>query len=199
MRVILLFFCILIIGIVLSKIKINIKQLELNSSKLKSANFKVMVGLYLFGKIRIIWITIDNNKIKKLDNIKLPIKLKIPELKIDKELIKLRKKVKFNIEEFNLKLNIDTENVFIQTYLVVILSTLLSIILFKTVRKSNAKIYYNIQPLYQNKNSLDLNLTSIISIKLVHIINMSFDFIKKVRCDKNERMSNRRSYEYSHE
>ena len=48
------------------------------------------------------------------------------------------------------------------------------------------------------KNEYYISLDSIISIKIVHIINSMLIFVKKGR-DKNERTSNRRPYAYSYE
>ena len=59
---------------------------------------------------------------------------------------------------------------------------------------------YTIEPIYQNKNIYKIQFNCIIQVKMVHIINVIYIFLKKGRSDLNERTtSNRRSYGYSYE
>ena len=59
--------------------------------------------------------------------------------------------------------------------------------------------YYKIMPIYGKGNILKLNLSCIINLKLVHIINIIYMIIKKERSDKYVRTSNRGTYGYCHE
>ena len=55
-----------------------------------------------------------------------------------------------------------------------------------------------INPLYINKNLLNLELNCIFETKLIHIIYVIYILNEKRRDDKNVRTSNRRSYGYSY-
>ena len=87
----------------------------------------------------------------------------------------------------------------ITSYIVATISGIISMLLPKLVTNTDYKnIRYFIKPAYNN-NILKINLrTSIISLKIVHIILIICSLVKKGR-DKNERRaSNRRSYVCSH-
>ena len=126
------------------------------------------------------------------------------------------KKLDMKIEKLDLKLKLGIDDVILNSYLIAFISIILSNILpFFT--KSNKNIKYSILPEYNNnpdyehnpvfelnlldsyykhnKNYYKINLIGIFSIKIVNIISI----IKKGRIDKNERTSNRRSYDYSYE
>lgn len=60
------------------------------------------------------------------------------------------------------------------------------------------KTEFRIIPLYNFGNSIKFNLNCIISVKIVHIIYVIY-ILLKTRRRKNERTSNRRSYDYSYE
>ena len=60
--------------------------------------------------------------------------------------------------------------------------------------------FYKIEPLYLNHNIYEIKLNCIFEIKMVHIINMIYYFIKKRRGENHEqRTSDRRAYGYSYE
>ena len=59
--------------------------------------------------------------------------------------------------------------------------------------------FYDIKPIYKDKNLYEISLNCIIEVKMVHIINMIYKIVKKRRSDKNERTSNRRAYDNSDE
>ena len=61
-------------------------------------------------------------------------------------------------------------------------------------KKTNFKII----PLYKYGNAINFRLNCIINVKLVHIIHIIYILSKKGMI-KNERASNRRSYDYSYE
>ena len=52
---------------------------------------------------------------------------------------------------------------------------------------------------YINKNLLNIEISSIFQIKMIHIINTICIVNKKRKGDKNERTSNRRPYDYGYE
>ena len=114
--------------------------------------------------------------------------------------LKLLKKIKPNVSLLNLELKIGTEDAILTSFIVFLISTGISILLPHVIKRYDKNKYkYLITPLYFQKNLYQIKLNCIIEIKLVHIINMIYIFIKKRRSDKNERTSNRRPYDYSYE
>ena len=195
MENVLLFFCLFIVILILivilfSHVKVNVKSFQFLKGETDLLKFNISVGIYLFNKFKILWVNFDKAKIKKMN-----FRNKIKVQKFDQEIIKLTKNLGLKIEKINLDLRFDTNSIFITTYLVVIISTVLSII-FSKIAKKQHDCKYNIIPIYRNTNSIDINLNGIISVKLVHIISMLYILVKKGRNDKNERMSNRRAYGY---
>jgi hypothetical protein len=117
-------------------------------------------------------------------------------IKTNKEIFSLLKKIK--IEYLNLEIKIGVEDTVLTSYVVAIISSVISIILPYCAENKDAKKYkYAVEPVY-NKNTFNLYLDSIVSIKIVHIIYVIYNLIRKGR-DKNESTSNRRSYAYGHE
>lgn len=229
----LFFLCVLIIFLVIlllirySSIRISIINLEINTENKDIINdYEFEMGIYFFYKMRIIKLTINEKKIKKLQNSKFikkmcNVNLERVTKKIEKKLqdkviqdyknfnilnfIKvLLKELKPEILKFNLNFKIGVQDIMITTYAIPIISTLISFILKLTVKDVNSKnkkrdYYYKIEPIY-NKNIINLRLNCIINVKIVHIINIIYIFlIKKRRSDKYERASYRRTYGYSHE
>lgn len=230
---ILFFLCMLIIFLVIllvirySSIRISIINLEIDTdNKDIISDYQVEVGIYLLNKIRIIKLTVNEKKIRKLQNSKLiknisninfgRITKKLEKTIQDKVIqnyksfnmlnfIKLLlKKIKPEVLKFKLNLKIGVEDIMVTTYAIPIISTLISFILRLTVKDIHLKnkrkdYYYKIEPIY-NKNIINLRLNCIINVKIVHIINIIYIFlIKRRRSDKYERTSYRRSYGYSHE
>lgn len=135
----------------------------------------------------------SNKKLEQIDFSKL--KQNIP---INIKTLKIIKGLQIKIESLKLEINIGIEDVIYTSYTVAIIASILSIILPHLVKKEDIQnIRYEINPIY-NTLTFNLNLDSIISIKIVHIIYVIYNLVKKGR-DKNERTSNRRSYAYSHE
>lgn len=197
--------------ILMSNIKINIQKLELsneieNTPILK--NIEISIELYVLNKIKIFKKHIDNTDIQNIKNSKKFEQLKNKFLKdvINKE---EKQNVKFNfdviknlkpkLQEINLKLEIGTEDVLLTSFLIVIISIVISIILSKIIDKFDEKKYvYKIMPNYNSKNSIKIDLISIIDIKLVNIINILFRIL--LRSDKfDKRTSDRRTYDNSNE
>ncbi len=135
----------------------------------------------------------SNKKLEQIDLNK--VKQTIP---INVETLKIIKSLKLEIESLKLKINMGIEDAIATSYLVAIIASILSIILPHLVKKEDIKnIKYEINPIY-NTLIFNLKLDSIINLKIVHIIYVIYNLVKKGR-DKNERTSNRRSYAYSHE
>ncbi len=199
--------------LVFSTFRIQVKELVIanhpNKSKIVE-NYSIGLGLYLFNKIRLIYLPINKEKVEKMPPEKLQkMKKKIKRIeteelrsgKIKKEQVKeLIKKLKARVTYFDLKTQLGTQDVMITTALVAILSATIGIFLAHVIEKFDRKKYfYEIQPIYQNRNTINLRLKCIICIKMVHIIHIILILFKIRRVEKNERTSNRGAYDYSYE
>lgn len=189
--------------------KLEINNLEFNSKKNNHLNkkYKIIIKFCIFYKIPIMKIEITNTKIKKLlKNKKILEKInkekaKIIENKndIDVKAIKEIRNIKFKVQKINLDILIGVEDASLTAIMVPIISTIISIFFRSKVRKINKDNLFLVKPLYNNENIINIKLTSIITIKLIHIINTMFIINKYKKGDKNERTSNRRSYDYGYE
>lgn len=202
----------LLIGVLaFSTIKINISKLELSNCKTQGKvvqDYRIYFGLYLFNYIKLMNIPIDKEKIENMpQDKKEKMKRKIKKIeqeergKIKKEQVKeLIKKLNPKVAYFNLKTQLGTEDVLITTAIVTILSAVIGMGLAKVIKKYDKdKYYYEIQPIYQNRNIINLKVKCIICIKMVHIIHIIYFMYKIRRVEKNERTSNRGAYDYSYE
>lgn len=189
-----------IMVLLFSELKLKISRLELSRS---DTNFELKysgrIGIYFLGKIKILSMKINQDKIKKISKADF-IKQKIESLKenneyqkklqrqISKIIIKqIKEKAKINT--FKLQLFLDTKNVIFTSYLVGVISAVIPNVVRKNIKNFNNRYYkFEISPIYKNYNFIYLKLDSIISIKVVHIINM----FKVIGGMKNERSSDRR-------
>lgn len=164
---------IIILLLIFSRIIIEIKELELINSKV--AEFKIVVSLKLLNRIKWLKFTIDKQKIAKLkSNTKMKFwnKLlntkKINQFK-NKNLRKITNELKkVELRSVKMKLIVGTENPAITALIVGTVSSFLSVILAKITKTPR----YNINPIYINKNYLYLSINCIITVKMVHIMNI---------------------------
>ena len=191
--------------LLLSTLKINLKNLKVKLAENKTKiYYEFYISLNLFNKIKFLQIKLDKEKLQKM---KIKNKLKPEQIEkikqkvLNKEkLPEIIKKLKINISQFNLRVEIDTKNVIVTTGLVAIFSILISNILSRLIKINKKNDYkYKIMPLYINQNILKIDFNCIINVKMVHIIYIIYILLKIRRDDKNERTSNRRSYDYSYE
>ena len=208
--VFLFIICVFIIIILLSKIELNIKDLKLQNFE-KNENNKKLEIVILLKIFKFYWFKIKINK-DKFSNIyiKQKEKMKKKNIKINKEIFKIFnnikqnkyikkeiKKIDFKLKTLNLKVFIGTKEAPDTAYLVGIISSVIANLLpFIIYPNKENNYYYKVEPIYINKNIYKINLNCIFEAKLVHIIYVIF---KLLREDKNERTSNRKSYEYSYE
>ena len=206
MILVLIFLCIIIIlflfflVLLLSSIKLEIKDFELsNITEITTKDYMIKMSINLFGKIKIFSIKLNSNKLKKIYS---KSKLEKINLKEIKEIFTVEyiKNLKLELMYLNVKVKIGLEDVILTSSLVFIISTAISILLPHIIKIYNSENYkYEILPLYVNTNSYYIKLHCIIQLKIVHIINIIYIYLKKGRSDKYERASNRRSYEHSYE
>lgn len=201
--VILLIFVILL----LSEIQIGIKNLKIGNKEEKKGRIKdkyeVKITLYFLEKIPILWFRLNDKKIRRISKSKqlekIDLKAIEKNVKFNKETIQIIKNIKIKISKLNLRIDLGTEDAILTSYLIAFIAGMIGIILPHVVQKNkinNCK--YIVNPIYQNRNIYHVNLDSIISIKIVHIIYSMLFFIKKGR-DIDERPSNRRAYAYRYE
>lgn len=193
--------------LLLSKLQIEIKNLKIgnkeeNKGRIKD-KYEVKIILYFLEKIPILWFRLNDERIRKISNSKqlekIDLKAIEKNIKFNKETLEIIKNIKIKISKLNLRIDLGTEDAILTSYLIAFIASLIGLILPHIVQKNkinNCK--YIVNPIYQNRNIYHVNLDSIISIKIVHIIYSMLIFIKKGR-DKHERTSNRRAYAYRYE
>ena len=185
--VILILFISSIILIKNSTFKVDIKELIIKNKEIEK--FKIKISLNLFNKIKWISLGLDNNK---MDEIRNGSKLKIFNKILGKRILKKYKNAgkilikdwknqlkTFNnikLENVNILSEISTEDAASTAVIAGVISAILGIILAKKA----TDIYYKIDPVYLNKNNIYISITCIISIKLVHIININKSLGKEV-------------------
>lgn len=208
--VLFLFGLIILIGIIgiliiTSTLHIQIKNLSISNMQTKNnAKYAIIFSMYFANKIKYIWFDLNSKRAKKiyskvqLEKIDLKKIKKIFKLSDLKELPKLYPK----ISDLNLDMNLGTKSPLVTSFLIITISTAISLLLPHLANNlKDNRYFYNIKPLYYNKELYKINLDCIIEIKMVHIINVIYYiFLKKGR-KKNEQSttSNRKSYAYSHE
>lgn len=197
--------------LIFSTVRISIEKLEIKNKevytekidfddlwKYLDINFSVKIGLYFLNTIKILQYKINKEKAKRLhidEKIKSLTYEKVREevsLDFDKDMLKKVKKLNFKIKKFDLNLKIGAKGPIATSYIVAIISIMVSIVLAQLIKKVNPNAHkYEITPLYVNKNKMKLNLNCIIYAELVHIIYVIFIFIRKRRVKIDERTSNR--------
>ena len=206
---IILIISIFLILIITVKVEVKIRNIKYNSEKVKGErlanNYQIIIKILTLEKIPIFRLKINKSKIEKI-NAKTHLKQKIKEeiqkqdiakaiemeKKYDlKKLIpEVYKNIKLGTENINLKIDIGTENVVLTSFIIPIISTILAF----TVKRN-----FEVQPIYQNKNIIKFELNGIFSVKMIHIIDTICILKKKRRVYKNERTSNRRTYDDCYE
>ena len=195
-----LIILVMLILFLLSEVYIEIKNFELfKNDKTNNLKYIIKIRLKFLGIIPIFRTTLSNKKSSKILNknyinnaIKTISGLNKKQSLLKKQtifefILNLHKRMKIKLLKF--KINIDTEDVILTSYLVAIISILIpNIIRRKTSNLKPGDYNYKITPIYRNQNTIYLKLNSIISIKVVHIISI----LKIIGGIKNERSSNRK-------
>ncbi len=193
-----------LILIILSTLHIQIKNLSVSNMEPKNKNeYSIIFSLYLGNKIKWIWYSLNNDRVRKMYSKMQLEKLDLKKFRKDftakdlKELPKLQPKISY----LSLDANLGVVSPVVTSFLVATISSAISITLPYLAKKLKRENYiYNIKPIYNNKNLYKINLNCIIEIKMVHIINIIYMLLKKGR-KKNEcsTTSNRKPYAYSYE
>ena len=192
--ILVLFLCVIIFFIVLiniifilSTIRFRIEDFETANVKHVSPNYKVVISLRLFNKIKWLSFTLNNKRMKKIYN-KLHLE-KIDIRKIEKDLklwdIKEFIRISPKVTNLNLKLKIGVDDVIITSYIVPIICSLLAIVLPRITSKESIKnIKYKIEPAYNMKNIYHLKLSTTLEVKIVNILGSIYNIHKNRKQDK---------------
>ena len=209
MLLILFFLLAICIVIVTLKIRINFENIQISNidenrkkSKLKHS-YTINLEIIVLRHLKIIKIKLDKEKVSRiLKNIK-PDLNNIDmrrEIKNRNELIANFKSLKTVFKELNFNLEIGTNDIISTVSIFTILSTIVPIL----IRNNKAKVQYQISPIYNTGNVINLWANGISEVHLVHIIYTLYIMkVKKGRKKdgrRNKRTSSsyRKTYDYSH-
>ena len=192
------------IMLILSTIQFEINNFIFDSTrpkKRKVSKYRFIIKLKLFNKLTWVKIKLNKDKIKEIKNLLKGIKDFNENKDIEIKELKVLKSLNITTEKLKLYVNFDTNNIGITTFLTAVTSTVISIFLAKTAKKSKIEDYmYKIEPSFYMQNLLKICIDCIISLKMVHIINIIYILKKKRSVKKyDKRTSNRRAYAYSNE
>ncbi len=172
-------FLFIFIGLINSLITINIENFNLkNFSGDFDAKYSIKIKLKLYNIIPVFSISLKNDK-ANIMGIKIDIKKFKEIFNMKNRILKAKnnfklssiKYLKPNIENINLKLSLGTGSIFITSFLVPFISTILSFFIKKTIKKFDEKKYrYIIKPEFEDKTKVYLQLNAIFNIKLTNII-----------------------------
>lgn len=202
--VFLLILIVFLLLIIFSKIKIEVVNFKFSSEWKRHINkdYKVIIKLCILNKIPILKINITKTRLEKLklkDKIKdIDFKVIQDNKKFDKKLVKAIKKSNIDINYINLNVELGTENACLTSIIVPAISTFLAILFRKKVKQFENQTFI-IKPVYINQNLINIILSGIFEIKMIHIINIIYVLNRKEGVKKYGRTSNRRSYDYGYE
>lgn len=181
------FFVVLVIMLLIvsallcfASIEIEVKKFIIDTEK-KISNYLIYVKLRLISRITIIMLRIDNKKIEKYKNANNQLIKKINN-KLQSSLLKRNyiKSFKIKLKKINLSVKVSLLDPFLTSICIGIISLLASTVIadiLEEYRTQNCR--YKIEPIYDNKLKIKLNLKCIINIKIIHILNTLLTSNKK--------------------
>ena len=177
-------------------IKLEIENLKISlpriRKKITNNDNKVSLKIYILKKIKVAEINL-----KKVDLKNETLKNQFKGVKFNLDTIDFLKNVNYIIEKLNLKCNIGVKDAAITAVTVGIIYMIISNFLSDRIQNVE-NIEYEVVPVYNNRNILNVELDSIISIKMENIIDI-IRYMKKGRVKENDESSDRRTYAYSNE
>ena len=167
--------------IVLSTIKFEIVDFEIsNIIQITPKNYKIKLSFYLFGKIKLFSFKLNSERARKMYS-----KMNIEKFDIEKgrklltiKNINILKKLNIRLDYLDLELDLGLEDL-----ISIVISNILPHIISRYIPD---KYRHKIMPIYINKNAYYIKLNCIFQLKIVHIINIIYIYLKKGKSDKNE-------------
>lgn len=203
--IIMLIIVFLFLLVITIKFKIKIENLEYKSHKhvntqmkqtYLNSEYKFKIIIYTLGIIPIFKLTLDKNKLEKINN-KTHFEEKITKKMNEQELIKIQQKydlqrlipkilknIKIEINALNLQVELGTKSALITSFIIPAISTIIAILLVKTQKKMDNKTF-KITPLYINKNIININLDGELTLRFINILNTIYIINKKERIKKD--------------
>ena len=170
-----LFALLFLFILILSKIRIEINNLQFNSRKIECSHlnndYKISIKLIILKAIPLIWINIDKRKIERIkQKQKINYNFQSFSKKISKQKIKSIIE-KIRIKNLYLKMNIGTDFTIFTSILIPVFSTIISTEFAKR-STSPENQFFEIKPIYNSGNLINAILSTAIEINLLDIIKM---------------------------
>ena len=188
---------IILLILALSTLQIQFDNIKIVNNKIIEGKIKLVLKflkIFSYFELELLESKFFKNKMK-LDNIQKNLtKEKMSKYKIEtKEFLNVT-----DVEELYIKIDLQGENIILLSFVTVILSTILSVImaknnLSKEFGKYKVNLNYNLKPMYE------LNISSVFNIKFIHIISIMCENLRKRRVKENANKSYRRSYGHNYE
>lgn len=188
---------IILLILALSTLQIQFDNIKIVNNKIMEGKIKLVLKflkIFSYFELDLLESKFFKNKMK-LDNIQKKLtKEKMSKYKIEtKEFLNVT-----DVEELYIKIDLQGENIILLSFVTVILSTILSVImaknnLSKEFGKYKVNLNYNLKPMYE------LNISSVFNIKFIHIISIMCENLRKRRVKENANKSYRRSYGHNYE
>lgn len=186
---------------VCTTIKIELKnikiQIDEKTKKIINKDYTIILTFYFLNKVKYFKTLINSKKLqnKKIDLYKMNKVLSKNNFKIkNKKILEIIKLLRIQVKKINLNIKIGTEDAALTAIIIgtiaIIIGTFLNMI-------SKEKNEWKLEPIYQNKNILKIDINSIFNIKMIHIIYTIYHL--KMKGEIYGRTSDRRSYAYSNE
>ncbi len=192
---ILLFLILIAVVIWNSKLEIKIYNLDISTARKETIKkgTEAILRIIIFNKVPVVTINLKKLKNKKINLGAVIERAKKLEQKGNKQkwlmgLIKSLKDFKIEIKEADLRIELGTQDAAVTAITVGLIASILGIIL-----KGHK---FEIMPLYQDKNILNIKLNCIFRLNLMHYI---YKTVSKGRDENERKPSNRRAYAYSNE
>lgn len=188
---------IILLILALSTLQIQFDNIKIVNNKIIEGKIKLVLKflkIFSYFELDLLESKFFKNKMK-LDNIQKKLtKEKMSKYKIEtKEFLNVT-----DVEELYIKIDLQGENIILLSFVTVILSTILSVIMAKNnLSKEFGKYKVNLN--YNLKHMYELNISSVFNIKFIHIISIMCENLRKRRVKENANKSYRRSYGHNYE
>lgn len=188
---------IILLILALSTLQIQFDNIKIVNNKIIEGKIKLVLKflkIFSYFELDLLESKFFKNKMK-LDNIQKNLtKEKMSKYKIEtKEFLNVT-----DVEELYIKIDLQGENIILLSFVTVILSTILSVIMAKNnLSKEFGKYKVNLN--YNLKHMYELNISSVFNIKFIHIISIMCENLRKRRVKENANKSYRRSYGHNYE